>query len=53
MPYYVHKTAANTPILFNPKESKINGFWSVLEVKGSHAPTSRENAALLLSNWHG
>ncbi len=30
--------------------AKINGFWTVIDVKGSEAPTSREGSTLIVSN---
>jgi hypothetical protein len=40
-----------TPTQFNIKEVKLNGFWTVIDVKGGSAPTSKENATLFLSKW--
>ena len=31
----------------------MNGFWSVLEMRGSQAPTCRENASMMLTNING
>jgi len=28
----------------------MNGIWTVIDVKGSQTPTSRENATLLMTN---
>lgn len=53
MPHYVNKGATISPVMFGPKESKMNGFWTVIDVKGGQAPTSRENATLFIANWNG
>jgi len=51
--YYVSKGAHPSAILFGTQESKFCGFWNVLDIRGSQAPTSRENAGIFIENWKG
>lgn len=32
------------------KTPKINGFWTIIDVKGGEAPTAREGSTLFVSN---
>ena len=34
-------------------ESTFQGFWTIIDIKGAQAPTSRENASLFVQNWFG